>query len=230
MDVDNDDDVYVEDVQYGEFDDDAGGENDDPQLKQKSDTDLRDEIHKFTAKFESVNTKRKMRQSVNRFEKWLASEGVTEKLENIPLSRIDLYISHWLMSLQKLDGGEYEPDTVSSHATCIRKHVAQLKVCDAVEDFPRTAETLRAKRKSLKSMGKGNKPNKADALSPEDEERLWATGALGDSSPETLIHTVFFLFVKNFGLRGCSEPENMRWGDVKFGVDNDGDEYLQFGE
>lgn len=39
---------------------------------------------------------------------------------------------------------------------------------------------LASKRKKIKEAGKGNKKNRADALSVEDEKEMWESGALGE--------------------------------------------------
>ena len=57
-------------------------------------------------------------------------------------------------------------------------------------EFSSSREKLKAARKSLKKEGKGNKSKAADPLEDGDIEKMWETGALGDSSPETLLNTV----------------------------------------
>jgi hypothetical protein len=46
-------------------------------------------------------------------------------------------------------------------------------------EFSHTRRVLEAKRKSLKSLGKGNKPNRAEALSSEEISLLREKGIIG---------------------------------------------------
>jgi hypothetical protein len=43
-------------------------------------------------------------------------------------------------------------------------------------EFQQSRDFLTAKKKHLKEMGLGNKPNAAEALEPEDEEELYSCG------------------------------------------------------
>ena len=99
-----------------------------------------------------------------------------------------------------------------------------------VDNLKMTMKVLHAKRKDLKSQGKGNTPNRAGFLTAADEEKLWEAGALGSSDPETLLHTVWFTFSKCFGFRGCQEFRQLKWGDIAKKQDDNGDTYLEWNE
>ena len=86
------------------------------------------------------------------------------------------------------------------------------------------------KKKEQKSRGLGNTPNRASSLTPDEEEQMWATGALGDSDPEALIHTMWFLMTKCYGFRGCHESRQLEWGDVSLKFNGDNSPYLQWNE
>ena len=65
----------------------------------------------------------------------------------------------------------------------------------------------------LKKEGKGNKPNVACMLTDEEVYILYGQDLLGCSSSKALINTIW-LTTQFFGLRGCQEHSDMRWGDV----------------
>jgi hypothetical protein len=50
---------------------------------------------------------------------------------------------------------------------------------------------LASKRKQLKSIGKGNLPNRCDSHDEEQIEKLWSTGAIGTKTPRQLLHLVW---------------------------------------
>ena len=77
-------------------------------------------------------------------------------------------------------------------------------------------------------MGKGNKPNAADALEPADVEQLWSSGTLGDTDPVTLQQTLLWLIATHMGTRGRDEHRKVRFGDFFVGSTTDGHKYVEF--
>ena len=75
-----------------------------------------------------------------------------------------------------------------------------------------------------------NTPNRAALLSDEEEERLWASGALGDTDPEALLHAMWFTTTKCLGFRGCNESRQLKWGDLTEKKTLDGTAYLEWNE
>ena len=50
-------------------------------------------------------------------------------------------------------------------------------------------DVLKAKRKKLKSKGLGNRPNRAEPIDYDQEEKLWIEEQLGGKNAETLQNT-----------------------------------------
>ena len=67
------------------------------------------------------------------------------------------------------------------------------------EDFKMSREVLKSKRKELKSMGKGNRENRSEPLTAEEEETLWTKEVMGPTSPTTLLRAIWFLTTKHMG-------------------------------
>ena len=63
--------------------------------------------------------------------------------------------------------------------------------------------------------GKGNKPNARRMLTDEEVDILYGQSLLRYSSSEALINTLSLNNTQFFGLRGCQEHRDMRWGDVE---------------
>ena len=84
------------------------------------------------------------------------------------------------------------------------------------------------KKKELKEKGKGNYPNRADCLS-EDQEEMWRSVALGDHSPSSLVHTLWYLCTKLLGFHGSQEARQMLWSDITVKNQN-GEKFLEFNE
>ena len=64
---------------------------------------------------------------------------------------------------------------------------------DSQDDaFRLTCDALKAKQKSLKKQGRGNRPNKTDAITDEEINILYEKKILGNETPESLLNTLWF--------------------------------------
>ncbi|XP_076075713.1 uncharacterized protein KIAA1958-like [Mytilus galloprovincialis] len=97
-------------------------------------------------------------------------------------------------------------------------------------EFAHSRRVLETKKKSLKSMGKGNKPNKADSLTGDEIAILRGKGIIGTQNPEALLNAIWLNNGAYFGLRGRQDHVNMLWGDVLLKKTSNGKEYLEFNE
>ncbi|CAC5424635.1 unnamed protein product [Mytilus coruscus] len=97
-------------------------------------------------------------------------------------------------------------------------------------EFAHSRRVLETKKKSLKSMGKGNKPNKAESLIGEEIGILRGKGIIGTQNPEALLNAIWLNNGAYFGLRGRQDHVNMLWGDVLLKKTSSGKEYLEFNE
>ena len=67
------------------------------------------------------------------------------------------------------------------------------------DKFKLSRDVLKSKRRTLKADGKGNKPFRADALTPADENKLWELHLMGAHAPLALLRGVWFLTTKLMG-------------------------------
>ena len=94
----------------------------------------------------------------------------------------------------------------------------------------KTRDALKVKQKQLKRHGLGNRPKATTALTDDEIEILFDKKLLGLSSPQALLNTVWLNNMIHFGLRGCKEQKELRWGDIVLKTDSDGKEYLEYFE
>ena len=157
----------------------------------------------------------------------MAEKGIANDIDEMKMldaATLDQYIGGFLQSLKGFDkktGSEYdyEPSTISSYFNSIAKKLqANCYKFDIThhENFKICRSVLSSKRKNLKDLGKGNKPNKSEGLSEEDEEKLWEKGVLGTHNPEVLLHTVWFHLTKQLGHRGVHESRQIKPQDFTF--------------
>ena len=67
-------------------------------------------------------------------------------------------------------------------------------------------------------------------ISPEQEEKLWESGAFGAHSPRALRASLWYLTTKCLGMRGRQESRQLKWGDFTRKTDDHGNDYLEFNE
>ena len=81
---------------------------------------------------------------------------------------------------------------------------------------------MTAKQKQLKQHGLGNRPKATTALKDDEIEIPFNEKVLGLTSPQALLNTVWLSNMTYFGLRGCQEQKELRWGDIVLKTDSDG--------
>ena len=140
------------------------------------------------------------------------------KIEDIPATELNEFISEFIISIRTKDGNEYEPTSLRSLMGSFERHLKKQGYSASIINdlvFEKTRKVLQSKQKQLKKQGKGNKPKASVALTSEEINILYEKGLLGMSSPEALLNTLWLNNTLHFGLRGCKEHRDMCWGDRK---------------
>jgi len=73
-------------------------------------------------------------------------------------------------------------------------------------------------------------PNKSRSLTREEEEALWESRQLGNSSPRSLPNTMWWLLSQHLGLRGCQEHYTINVEDFTLNKDDSGNQFVTFAE
>ena len=158
--------------------------------------------------------------------------GITEEFRDMDKATMTQVLCSHLMEMRRQDGENYEISSVSNFFSLVGKYMRENNLGNIEEDeeFKLLREVKNAKIKNLKKDGKGNRPNRAESITFEEEERLWDAGELGAGSPISLTRTMWWFSSLLFGLRGRDESRKMRWGDIVLKLDENGDEFLEFVE
>ena len=82
----------------------------------------------------------------------------------------------------------------------------------------------------LASTRKGERSNKAQLLTSEEESALWEKGQLGDFSGKVLTNVNFKSLTEQLGFRGRQEHYNAYVKDVIIRQQEDGTEVVEFRE
>ena len=188
-------------------------------------------VEEFINKQKNSNTTNKTIQDVNLLLEFLRRKNETQGIHEINPSKLNEYISEFLVCVRRKDGKEYEPTTLRAMFSSIERYLREWSypkslINDVVFSTARNA--LKSKQKELKSQGKGNAPNAAEALTKEDISILYHKKLLGPFSPESLINSLWLNNMLYFGLRGCQAHRLLQWGDVTLKVTTSGTEYLVY--
>ena len=194
-----------------------------------------DPLNDYIKSKRNKNTIKKTEQCIKRFQEWMSGPPrlETRALNDISPAQMDRYIGGWLMEIKKPDGSDYEPDSLTSMHRSINRKLEEIGYgYNIVESsvFKTSKKVLEARRRELKQGGRGNRPNRAEPLTAEQEEKLWSSGQMGLGSADALINMLWYLFTKLLGFRGCHESRQIQWGDIALGRDQNNREYLEFNE
>ena len=195
-----------------------------------------EEIELYLKENRNPRTVSKTKNDVQKFQNFIfVNYGESEKVEDMPAEKLDKILCKWIIDFKKKNGSEYEPDTVTSYRNSIDRHIRQHKMSNAehyislTQDpiFSKHVEVLNAKRKNLKCMGKGLKPNRRNLLTAKDQTALVENGVFSHDRLDTLNNLVWYNNSMHFGMRAFREQYDLRWGDVKLHEDAKG-EYLEY--
>ena len=171
-----------------------------------------------------TNTKRKTFCNLKLVKKFLVEERhEIREIEKIPPTELDGYLSQFVLAARSKTGKDYEPSS-------LRGILAKPSSKTVIQKKERTRDVLKAKQKELKRHGLGNRPKATTALTDDEIEILFDKKLLRISSPQALLNTVWPNNMIHFGLRGCNEQKELRWGDVILKTENDDKEYLEYFE
>ena len=179
-------------------------------------------IRNFITGQQSKSTANKTKCDVNLFKTFCLSQNDTREIHDIPAHELDVLLCKFFMTAVKKDGDQYEPDTLTSIQRSLQRKLQELGVSFNIlkdTEFQRSRDVLAAKRKSLVSQGKGNKPNATRALTGEEEDKLFACGYFGEDDPLALQRTLWWVLSMQFGFRARDESHKLRWGDVRLTED-----------
>jgi hypothetical protein len=171
----------------------------DPQFNTEFMHMQQDKVKHFTDGQQSKNTLKKTMQDV------IKMKREVREIQQIPHEELNTLLASFILTTGKKDGSEYEPSTLRGMISSIdrkpRRHKYAHSIISNCNDtaFNLTRQALKEKQKQ---QGKGNKPNRAKPLTEDEIEQLYEAKLLGNSSPESMLNTVWLNNTIHFGLIG----------------------------
>ena len=129
----------------------------------------------------------------------------------------DTELTHWMsrfvLEVRKVNGSECPPNSLHHICAGLQRHLRMSgRDIDLFKDtaFAPFQATLDGEMKCLQSVGLGSKKRQAEVITEEEEEKLWSTGQLGDSSPQQLLNTILYYCGLYFALGSGKEHRQLR--------------------
>lgn len=142
---------YPEEIEH-----DEGHVSDSDNNEVSAESNSQDEINAFINEQKSANTIKKTRSDMNVFDRYMKSIGKENvNIENLPLPELDHFLSKFFMNVRKVNGDEYEPDTISGYKRSIQRylsdqHCTLINILKAVQGCPRLLKKQESRETALK--------------------------------------------------------------------------------
>ena len=155
------------------------------------------------------------------FKEFLTNEEERREIQEIPAAELQQFAINCVLGMRKKNGEQYKPSSLrgllQSVDRFLRKNGSTFSLLNEKE-FCELQDILKKKPRQLKAIGKGNKPNGADALSDEEIEEFYWVGVLGNNTPRALLNTVWM----NNWMNPGQEQRDLCWGDLELKTNADG--------
>ena len=197
-----------------------------------------------------VNTRQKAMWAYRLYEKWaqwrkdaydprvdFSTVGdllmIHTELAGVPDHDVNELLCQFIAEVRK-DGGErYPGKTLHELVSSLQKYFEMKgrKVSFFSDEiFEKLRKSLDIEMKISAQKKLGLKPRQAVVVSEEIENFLWDKSFLGNSNPEVLLRTTFYLIGLNFGMRAGDEHRKLSSTNFSFHTDSEGREYLLYSE
>lgn len=186
------------------------------------------------------NTIEGTKTSVRRFKRWYKEKYNKE----IDMNSVNRFNAPELLKDFFLDirdtrpgrvGNEYEPVTLTTYRNGLRRYFLYRKVPPAPDNFDLTDKSfdivnrhLVTKRDDLKRKGKGNHPNAIESITPEQLEKMWASGAIGTHAPRPLLRLQWWYNTVYHGVRGRMAHHDLSTDDFTIRRAGDGKLIMEY--
>ena len=137
-------------------------------------------------------------------------------LDKCDVSKINYWLARFVVEVRRQDGQPYPPKTIhlilaGLQRIMLEKRPNTPKFLDRKEyRFCELRRSCDSVYRGLHKQGIGTTVHHTQIFTKEEEEKLWATGVLGDSTPKSLQRAIYFYIGKLFCVRGGQESRDIR--------------------
>ena len=151
------------------------------------------------------NTEHATDSWMRHYTSWASENDVIDPLESFDAVSLNEILERYFAGARKRNGEEYEPTSLCSLQAAVDRYLRKKGSTFSIlkdREFAGSRDVLDGKGKYLRQeLGKGKHPNRAQSLSPDEEEYLWQAGQLGTHTPRALSNSMWYLLSLHFGLK-----------------------------
>ena len=193
------------------------------------------------------NTRKHTSWGVNVYVDWARSRNENSKdfepenlkypyapddLSSLSVEEINYWLSKFCVDVRQRNGEEYRHEVLYSLFCAINRVIRESKPGLVLFKSPELKPLQNVLDGRLKYLQSKQDPfrKKASAVSENDEEKLWLSGALGTHSPRVLLDILMFMVRKIFALRGGEEHRSLCRDSFEFCRRDDGQTVINYRE
>ena len=150
------------------------------------------ELQSFADNQKSLNTQRSTKTTMCLLEQYkVEAFNYTNGFETMDRNNLVKLLKSFYQKIKKSDGEPYEPGSLRTmHYGVLRFFREQFQIEFSDSQTGEIVKHLGAVNKSLRKKGKGNLPNKSDALTNKETHLFFEGKAAGDHHPKALRNAI----------------------------------------
>ena len=151
------------------------------------------------------------------FQDFLTSQGVYQQIYEISPNDLDQLLGTFFTNVRKENGDDYEPRYLKNMHFSLDRHMRHFNYPFCITkdpEFRGSQSLIKARQRELFQMGKGSLTPHCLPLRDDDIDLFFAVGQMGDSSPDSLLNTMWFMNSCYFRVKSSKDHHTLRWGDV----------------
>ena len=191
------------------------------------------ELEVYSKGFVPKNTDSNTAWAVQNFEAWCEWRQNKNPEEPVPVNLLEAnnaislnkWLSLYLIETRRKDGREFPSSTLDCLLSGLYRHTRKLNpyAVNFMDEKDGAFVGLRGVRDNIarqrREEGIGASVKHAEAVSRDEEEKLWKSGLLSVDTPRGLANAVFFSNGKKLCLRGGHEHYNLKLSQFQFGYE-----------
>uniref|UniRef100_A0A8B9QJQ4 KIAA1958 n=1 Tax=Apteryx owenii TaxID=8824 RepID=A0A8B9QJQ4_APTOW len=168
----------------------------------------------------SPNTTKATLYALNVWRYWCMTKGLRDYMDitKIPAVKLNELLEDFYITVKKTDGSDFLATSLHTIRRGLDRILKNAGVGFSISSstFNSSTKKLKEKLRVLSKAGmSGARSRNVVYFSLSDEEEMWRTGCLGDSSPEALLSTVVKYNSQYLNMRTLQEHVDLMFGDIE---------------
>ncbi|XP_046562792.1 LOW QUALITY PROTEIN: uncharacterized protein LOC124271676 [Haliotis rubra] len=140
---------------------------------------------------------------------------------------LDQILLDFFQGTRKKNGTEPNPGSLKTMQVFLERYLKEGGYPYSITKDARFKSSRNYIKQKMEEFNRNKIVQKPIPVDDNDIEIMFERNVLGGYNSESLLNTVWFLNSKYFGLRGIADHFNLKWGDIRLKVDDQGKEYVE---